>query len=181
MHINLYYSIKYMNNAIPTKLDKVIIEHIDRLVSEGFYVSRSEAIRDAVRNLIAERYITISRFLRAMAEIAGEIIIEKFSPIVTDVILFGSVATGKADIESDIDLLVLIESKTEAGEMEIKTHEAIYPLSLAASIVFSAIVVHKDQFLNWLKEGSQFALEIVKKGVQIKGCMLDELRSSGLY
>ncbi|MCP8304653.1 MAG: nucleotidyltransferase domain-containing protein [archaeon] len=112
-----------MSKAIPTKLDKAIVDHIDRLVSKGLYVSRSEAIRDAVRELVAKRYISVSHFLRVMAEIAGEIIISNF-PKVTDVILFGSVATGEADMESDIDLLVLIESKNdvEAGEMEIRIH-----------------------------------------------------------
>ncbi|MDI6902328.1 MAG: ribbon-helix-helix domain-containing protein [Methanocellales archaeon] len=38
--------------AVGTKLTKVMVEEIDRLVKDGVYTSRSEALRDATRLLV---------------------------------------------------------------------------------------------------------------------------------
>jgi len=48
-----------MSVAVPTKLEPQLLQDLDRLVDEGLYVGRSEAIRDAVRRLVAERYMTV--------------------------------------------------------------------------------------------------------------------------
>lgn len=61
-----------MDSAVPTKLDEKLVRELNRLVSEGFYVSRSEAIREAIRRLVAEHYISLQSFLRVIAEIASE-------------------------------------------------------------------------------------------------------------
>lgn len=41
--------------SVPTKMTKKLLEELDRLVEEGWYASRSEAIRDAVRELEERR------------------------------------------------------------------------------------------------------------------------------
>ncbi len=41
--------------TVPIKMTKKLLEELDKLVGEGWYVSRSEAIRDAVRKLIEGR------------------------------------------------------------------------------------------------------------------------------
>jgi len=41
--------------SVPTKMTKRLLEELDRLVEEGWYASRSEAIRDAVRELVERR------------------------------------------------------------------------------------------------------------------------------
>ncbi|KXA95093.1 hypothetical protein AKJ36_01540 [candidate division MSBL1 archaeon SCGC-AAA259I07] len=41
--------------SVPTKMTKRLLEELDRLVEEGWYASRSEAIRDAVRELAERR------------------------------------------------------------------------------------------------------------------------------
>lgn len=41
--------------SVPAKMTKKLLEELDRLVEEGWYASRSEAIRDAVRELAERR------------------------------------------------------------------------------------------------------------------------------
>lgn len=38
--------------AIPTKLEEPLVRALDRLVADGLYQSKSEAIRDGVRRLV---------------------------------------------------------------------------------------------------------------------------------
>ncbi len=41
--------------SVPAKMTEKLIQELDRLVEEGWYTSRSEAIRDAVRELVERR------------------------------------------------------------------------------------------------------------------------------
>ncbi len=41
--------------SVPAKMTKKLLEELDKLVEEGWYASRSEAIRDAVRELVERR------------------------------------------------------------------------------------------------------------------------------
>jgi putative addiction module CopG family antidote len=41
--------------TIPTKLTSKLVAEIDALIKEGWYANRSEAIRDAVRNLVERK------------------------------------------------------------------------------------------------------------------------------
>ena len=41
--------------SVPAKMTGKLLQELDRLVKEGWYASRSEAIRDAVRDLVERR------------------------------------------------------------------------------------------------------------------------------
>ena len=41
--------------TIPAKLTSELVAEIDALIKEGWYANRSEAIRDAVRNLVERK------------------------------------------------------------------------------------------------------------------------------
>jgi len=160
-----------MDLAVPTKLDEKLVRELDRLVSEGFYVSRSEAIRDAIRRLVAEHYISLQNFLRVIAEIASETLKSNLAGVVTDVVLFGSVARGNATLESDIDLLILIEHE-DAFRVRRRSHEIVYPISLASATSITLIVMNREEFVEWMKSGLSFAREIREEGIQLYGDVL---------
>jgi len=166
-----------MELAIPTKLDEKLVEALDRLVSEGFYVSRSEAIREAVRKLTAEQYVSLQNFLRIIAEIASETLTSTLDGVVTDVILFGSVASGNVTPDSDIDLLVLIKYDGDAPRIRRKIHEIIYPISLASNTPITLVVASREKFTTWAKSKYSFAQEIVEEGHQMYGDVLSIVRS----
>jgi len=166
-----------MDLAIPTKLDEKLVEALDRLVSEGFYVSRSEAIREAVRKLTAEQYVSLQNFLRIIAEITSETLTSSLGDVITDVILFGSVARGNVTIDSDIDLQILIKHEKDAPKIRRKLHEIIYPISLASNTTITLVVTGREKFTTWAKSKYSFAQEIVKEGYQLHGDILNLVRS----
>jgi len=77
------------------------------------------------------------------------------------IIIFGSVAQGKADFDSDVDMLVVVDEWEESSERRI--HETISRLAVEMGIPVEAIVVsatsikalleHEFQFLFGLLEG----------------------------
>jgi predicted nucleotidyltransferase len=70
---------------------------------------------------------------------------------VTDIILFGSVARNEATLESDVDLLVLVEDK-EGWAVRPRLYDVIYPIILALGINISLIVLERKLFIHtWLR------------------------------
>jgi predicted nucleotidyltransferase len=168
--------------AIPTKLEAPLVRALDNLVAEGLYQSRSEAIRDAIRRLVERNYISRARFLTVIAQVSAQFILDEYGDAVTDIILYGSVATGRASDDSDIDILVLVSDtrSKNPSQVEIRIHEIVYPVALSSASVVTPIVLNKSKFLDLFEQEQHFAREIVKHGIEIKGTTLNELRKSGL-
>ena len=160
-----------MGLAVPTKIDEKLVRELDRLVLEGLYVSRSEAIRAAIRRLVAEHHMSLQGFLRVIAEIASETLKSNLVGVVTDVVLFGSVARGDVTLDSDIDLLVLVEEKDAVG-VRRRVHEIVYPVSLASATPITLMVMNRGEFVEWMRDGLSFAREVRKEGVQLFGDVL---------
>jgi len=163
--------------AIPTKLDEKLVKALDRLVSEGFYVSRSEAIREGVRKLVAEQYISMQDFLRIIAHVVSETITSQLSHVITDLVLFGSAARGEATLESDIDMLTLIKKEEDSPKIRRKLHEIAYPISLAANTPITFIVMSRGEFVKWVRNKYSFAEEVIKQGIQLHGDALNVVRN----
>ena len=166
-----------MGLAVPTKLDVKLVEALDRLVSEGFYVSRSEAIREAVRKLTAEQYVSLRNFLSVVAKIASEVVVLFFGDCVTDVVVFGSVSRGDVTIDSDIDLLVLLQNRKDYSKFRRALHERVYPISLASNTPITLVVMAREEFIFWAKSEFSFAREIVNEGLQLHGDVLSLVKS----
>jgi len=163
---------------IPTKLEESLIRALDRLVADGLYQSRSEAIRDSVRRLVERSYLSKLHFLRIIAEIAAQAILSKYQEIVTDIILYGSVASGQVSEDSDVDILVLVSTKgrKSPSQVEMGIHEITYPIALTSGSVITPIILEERRFLELYSKGEHFVSEIVRKGIPLHGMMLDELR-----
>lgn len=171
-----------MGLAIPTKLEAPLVRALDNLVAEGLYQSRSEAIRDAIRRLAEQNYISRVRFLTVIARVGAQLVLDEYGDVVTDIILYGSVATGRVSDDSDIDILVLVSDtmSKNLSQVEIRIHEIVYAVSLSSDSVITPIVLHKKKFLDLTREGEHFAKEILKHGIEIKGTTLNELRNPRL-
>jgi len=163
---------------IPTKLEESLVYALDRLVADGLYQSRSEAIRDAVRRLVERNYVSRIRFMRVIAEISALAILREYSDTITDIILYGSVAGGQVSEDSDVDILVLLSSKVHesASQVEIRIHEIVYPIALASGTVITPIVLEKRKFLELSRSKEHFTAEIVRCGISLHGMILDEVR-----
>jgi len=163
---------------IPTKLEESLVRALDRLVADGLYQSRSEAIRDSVRRLVERSYLSRIGFLRIISEIAAQSILSKYPETVTDVILYGSVASGRVSEDSDVDILVLTSTKghESQSQVEMRIHEITYPIALTSGSVITPIVLEKRRFLELYRKGEHFVSEIVRKGIPLYGVISNELR-----
>ncbi len=169
-----------MEKVVPTKLDRRLVEELDKLVGQGLYASRSEAIRSAVRELVTKSYLSLQEFHEKIAKIASELIVQQFGERVSDVILYGSVAKGAASVESDIDLLVLTteEEGTEGfREMDREIVRTTYSIDLAAGVVTTPLLMSRKRLMALVEEGYTFAMEILESGLQLHGDFLRDVRS----
>ena len=176
--ICIHYVYKIMSLVIPVRVPREIAQKIKELVDAGLYPNRSDLIREALRRLIVSDGMTAQKSAlgKVVATIASAVMAWN-EKAVTDVILFGSVARGEAAVESDIDLLVLVEN-AEGWVVRQRLYDLIYPIILALGVAVSLIVVDKKRFIHMVWEGDPFALSIIQEGIQLHGGFLDEYSKS---
>lgn len=150
---------------IPVKLNDKIVTAIDRLVSSGLYLSRSEALREGARRLVLADYLSLNDYLKRVASIAAQIITAAVKEVV-EVKLFGSVAKGIANQESDIDLL-LITKQEPTPDLEQKIHKLLLPVSLGADVLFTPIIISNKKLLEQRKADYSFARDIERFGISL--------------
>lgn len=83
-----------------------------------------------------------------------------------EIILYGSKARGDFDEESDIDLLILIESPITSGLEEETTH-ITYDIELKYDVVFGKIIENKDFWKSPLANAMPLHWNIDREGVLI--------------
>jgi Arc/MetJ-type ribon-helix-helix transcriptional regulator len=176
--ICIRYVYKNMSVVIPVRVPREIAQKIKELVDAGLYPNRSDLIREALRRLIVSEGMTAQKSAlgKVVAAIASTMIVWN-EKTVTDVILFGSAARGEATVESDIDLLVLVEN-AEGWVVRQRLYDLIYPIIPALGVDVSLIVIDKKRFARMVGEGDPFALSVLKEGIQLQGGFLDEYSES---
>lgn len=85
-------------------------------------------------------------------------IVERFHP--KKIILFGSYAYGQPNPESDIDLLVVMETKLRESKQALEIRQYLNPLFGMDIIVYSPARI--EQRLAW---GDSFLSEIIERGI----------------
>ncbi|MGH9845654.1 MAG: nucleotidyltransferase domain-containing protein [Blastocatellia bacterium] len=120
---------------------------IERLAAEQFWAAYREWHETA--NSLPKRRAYIRRMCRRIAE--------EFNP--EKIILFGSYAYGKPTMESDVDLLVVMEF--EGGHFH-QSHKITQRLSLALPL--DLLVYTPEQLQYRLEIGDRFIREIIEQG-----------------
>lgn len=163
-----------MSQVIPVRVPKDVVERINRLVDLGVFPNRSSLVREALRRLSVseEREFYKSAFIRDVAVLASCMIVWN-EKSVSDVILFGSVARGEATVESDVDLLVLIEN-VESWVARRRLYDLIYPIIAALGVDISLVVFEKKRFMEMVRVEDPFAVTVLKEGIQLYGGFLIE-------
>ncbi|MDY6327696.1 MAG: nucleotidyltransferase domain-containing protein [Bacteroidales bacterium] len=78
--------------------------------------------------------------------------------------LFGSEARGDARPDSDIDLLLLVDSSVVSNQMENDIFEPLYQIELSSGICINPLILPKEQ---WGKTISPFYLNVINERVRI--------------
>jgi len=163
-----------MSAVIPVRVPREVAQKIKELVDAGFYPNRSSLVREALRRFMVSEGASMEKTtLGRFAATLVSLMISWGEKAVTDVILFGSVARGEATVESDIDLLVLVE-KAEGWRVRQRLYDLIYPVIPALGVDVSLIVMDKKGFMRMARDGDPFVLSILGEGVQLRGSFLDE-------
>ncbi|MDD4970415.1 MAG: nucleotidyltransferase domain-containing protein [Paludibacter sp.] len=92
-------------------------------------------------------------------------IIHKEAPS-AKVILYGSEARGDAGKDSDIDLLILVDSDKVTLEDETKIMYPIYELELKTGVLISPMVVSKKEWENRPFK-TPFYINVMNEGIEL--------------
>jgi predicted nucleotidyltransferase len=92
-------------------------------------------------------------------------VIRQFEPTAT-VLLYGSVARGTNDPESDYDIMVLTEHQPSAEEKE-EIRGAVFDFELPRHIVFSVLFHSRDDWEHGIVSGSPFRVNVEEDAIAI--------------
>ncbi|MEA2089464.1 MAG: nucleotidyltransferase domain-containing protein [Thermoproteota archaeon] len=126
---------------------------IERDDERRYYVKPE--LRTDLGNLLRSLY---SHFLLERTHLIAEQL-QRFNSIVS-IVVFGSVAQGKADYGSDVDLLVIVDEWNRSVERRINT--AISRLTVKMGIPVEQIVISNSGFENLLHHELQFLFGLLE-------------------
>ena len=105
-----------MNVSLPPRLG----EYVHRKIEGGLYGNASEVLREGLRLLIARdetgRELPLKSEIRAELAAMEETLRRKG---VTALSLFGSLVRGKAQADSDIDVLIEVDPEADFGLLDL--------------------------------------------------------------
>lgn len=83
-----------------------------------------------------------------------------------EIYLFGSVARGDSDKESDIDILVLVPFELN-NSLEEEIFDIAYDIELEHGVVFGMIVYSKDYWYSQISQITPLYKNVKKEGVAV--------------
>jgi len=82
------------------------------------------------------------------------------------IILYGSTARGKAQPDSDIDILVLLDEQVPSQEKR-HIHDLLYDIALAEDVVISVIIKEVDKWNLPVSKAAPLYQNIQKEGIKV--------------
>lgn len=103
--------------------------------------------------------------LREILQEMAELLQQVYGNRLKAVILYGSVARGTQTVDSDVDIMVLVDgTDTELRRYGEKLCDVSTELALKYFMVFSIIDVRYQEYLDW-REISPFYRNVDKEGI----------------
>lgn len=105
--------------------------------------------------------------LQAIQEILNEVKLgleSIFTKRLNKIILFGSYARNDSTVESDIDLMVILDSIIDIRADKNNSNEIVFPLSLKHDKLISIVLISEETFNQ---ANSTLLMNIQKEGISI--------------
>ena len=103
--------------------------------------------------------LILDEFVLKMKECLGEDI--------QSIVLYGSYARGDFDFQSDVDIMILVQSsEDEIKKFENEVYDCAFDLELKYGKVVSP-VIKNQQFFDYWSDTLPFYTNIVKEGVRV--------------
>ncbi len=115
---------------------------------------------------MSETFASPSDRGRQVARAFADWLRKRFGDRVQSVIVFGSVARGEADDESDVDMLILVRTPLTRAEQD-EVSEYSYDLDLAHSTITQYIVETLDRWQMPVIRTSLFGRTVESEGVAL--------------
>lgn len=157
-----------MSRVVPTRLPNELARGVDALVRSGRYANRSEVIKEATRLLLSSGGLPPPSSMVRIAERLVSALVDWNKLGVESVTLYGSVARGESDSQSDVDILVVVD-KDEPWKIRRTLYETIYPIIAVLGIDISLMVISHVDWIDMLENGDPFATSVLKEGRPLWG------------
>jgi len=123
----------------------------------------------AIKNLFTAENQPLKEAAEKYAE---NLIKEEFSEKISSIILFGSVARGTADVNSDIDILILVEDQEDVEPIKSKArNHSERKMKISNELV--PVVETVEEYKENLENEERFEKNVSKDGVVLEGEELD--------
>jgi len=156
-----------MDNIVPIRITKALVKEIDALVDKGLFRNRNEVIREGIRSII-EKYHRKVANRRLIANIIANYLTLTYEDLIQSIILFGSVAQGTDDVESDIDLLILTRTKLSYNQ-KIELTDRVVNLLQKLDYVISLQFQPFDDFMEGVGANFEFETNVLHQGEILAG------------
>lgn len=108
----------------------------------------------------------------AAEKYAENLIKQEFSEKISSIILFGSVARGTADVNSDIDILILVEDQEDVEPIKSKArNHSGRKMKISNELV--PVVETVEEYKENLENEERFEKNVSKDGIVLEGEELD--------
>lgn len=123
--------------------------------------------------IIKSLFVAENKPLKEAAEkYAENLMKEEFSEKISSIILFGSVARGTADVNSDIDILILVEDQEDVEPIKSKArNHSERKMKISNELV--PVVETVEEYNENLENEERFEKNVSKDGIVLEGEELD--------
>ncbi len=113
---------------------------------------------------LSQKQKQLDKRVREILNRCAEVVHRKYPQ--AHIILFGSYARGKAHTESDMDILILLDSEPSADEKN-ELHDMIYEIGLEYDIVISVLIKSITSWESPISQASPFYKSVQDEGILV--------------